>query len=94
MQTKRKIEAATDAMDADDETKNANRKTKTKKVHKPVELPDFWMDMDKSTFHWDKLETEELLRFSSHACPIASQTTTSLQSHSLHSRIALTNVTF
>ena len=33
-------------------------------------------------------------RFSSHACPIASQTTTSLPSHSLHSRIALMNVTF
>ena len=43
-----------------------------------------------------QLETTKqfLLRFSSHACPIASQTMTSLQSHSLHSRIALTNVTF
>ena len=35
-----------------------------------------------------------LSRFSTHACSIVSQTTTSLQSHSLHSRIALTNVTF
>ena len=40
------------------------------------------------------LTNRGMSRFSSHACPIASQTTTSLWSHLLHSRIALTNVTF
>ena len=56
---KGKSEAAVDAVDVYNKTKNAYTQTKKKKARKLAELPDFWMDMDKVTFPWDKLEIEE-----------------------------------